>query len=101
MTDDHGHCPHCRTDLTGGSIWQTFYEKFLTEGYWKDLEGNYSEVLRILTPDEARRVADEVSGNYGATREKGNWGRAIGIYDMEKDRTVRWKCPDCNHEWPR
>ena len=99
--NEHGHCPNCGTDLDGGSIWQTFYQKFQTEGYWKDLEGNYSEVLRILTPDEARRVADEVSESYGATREKGRWGRAIGIYDMEKDRTVRWKCPDCNHEWPR
>lgn len=27
--------------------------------------------------------------------------RRIGIYDRDQDRTVAWKCPDCNGEWPR
>lgn len=27
------------------------------------------------------------------------YSRLIGIYDYEKDRTVRWKCPDCEQEW--
>lgn len=27
--------------------------------------------------------------------------RVIGIYDMDKDRTTAWRCPDCNHEWAR
>lgn len=38
---------------------------------------------------------------YGATKTKGRWGRQVGIYDVFKDRTVRWKCPDCDHEWSR
>ena len=27
--------------------------------------------------------------------------RVISIYDRAKDRTVKWKCPDCGHEWER
>lgn len=25
--------------------------------------------------------------------------RKIGISDIEKDRIVKWKCPDCEVEW--
>jgi hypothetical protein len=34
---------------------------------------------------------------YGAT----HFGRQIALYSRERDRTEGWKCPDCNHEWPR
>ena len=27
--------------------------------------------------------------------------REIGIYDIEKDRVIAWKCPDCGYEWER
>ena len=27
--------------------------------------------------------------------------RTIGIYDMDRDATVEWECPDCKHRWPR
>lgn len=27
--------------------------------------------------------------------------RVISIYDQNRDRTIGWKCPDCNGEWPR
>lgn len=27
--------------------------------------------------------------------------RKIGIYDLGRDRTVAWHCPDCKHEWGR
>ena len=100
-TNDHGNCPNCGTDLNGGSIWETFYQRFQTEGYWKDEKGNYTDDPRILDPEEAQKAADEVSESYGATKTHGKWGRAIGIYDMYKDRTARWKCPDCGHEWDR
>lgn len=33
----------------------------------------------------------------GATHFK----REIGIYDMSRDMTVRWKCPDCGMEFDR
>ena len=30
-----------------------------------------------------------------------HYSRLIGIYDMERDRTVAWRCPDCGHEEAR
>ena len=29
------------------------------------------------------------------------FSRLIGIYNMTTDRTERWRCPDCQKEWPR
>lgn len=26
--------------------------------------------------------------------------RTIGIYCRDRDMTVEWQCPDCNHTWP-
>lgn len=78
MSNEHGYCPKCNTDLDGGSVWQYFFEK----------TGSETE-------------ADKIAKAYGADRTKGQWGRAIGIYDMELDRTVAWKCPDCGHQWGR
>lgn len=78
MIPEHGHCPACGTNLDGGSIWEHFFKQYNSE-----------------------EKADEVAAMYGATRTKGQWGREIGIYDMDKDRTVSFKCPDCEHEWPR
>ena len=78
MTSEHGHCPHCAADLDGGSIWQTFMDQY---------------------GDEAK--ADEVAENYGATRTQGRWGRCIALYDRDKDRTVGYRCPDCDGEWER
>ena len=78
MKDEHGSCPHCKADLNGGSIWQTFFDKTGSE-----------------------EEADNAARSYGASRTYGQWGRQAGIYDMEKDRTVRYKCPDCQGEWPR
>lgn len=76
--NEHGYCPNCGTDLDGGSIWQHFFEQYGSE-------------------DEA----DRISAMYGATRERGQWGRQVGIYDMDRDRTVSWQCPDCKHVWER
>ncbi len=25
--------------------------------------------------------------------------KVISIYNRDRDRTVKWKCPDCGHEW--
>lgn len=98
---EHGNCPSCGVSLDGGSIWQHFYDKFTTVGYWRDADGRYTEVLRVLLPEEAGAAADSVSETYGATRDKGQWGRQVGVYSLESDRTVAWRCPDCQHEWPR
>lgn len=71
-------CPNCKTDLDGDLI----YETFLAQGD---------------TPEEAL----ESAGLYGATETTGRWGRQIGQYDMETDRTSSWQCPDCKHVWGR
>ena len=34
---------------------------------------------------------------YGHT----HFSRRIGIYNLDEDRTVRYKCPDCDGEWER
>ena len=78
MINDHGKCPHCNTDLNGGFIWDTFFERHGSE-----------------------EEADRISKMYGASKGNGKWGRQIGIYDLDKDRTVSWRCPDCTGEWPR
>ena len=78
MTDNHGTCPHCGSDMDGGSIWQLFFDRYGDE-----------------------QKADETAALYGATRTQGRWGRRIGLYSMEKDRTDGWMCPDCGGEWER
>ena len=45
-------------------------------------------------------IPDDIRHLYQSDR----WNRAIGIYDLGQDRTVAYKCPDCdeiqgeNHE---
>jgi hypothetical protein len=78
MKNEHGYCPNCNADLDGDSIWEHFFKE---------------------TGDE--REATKIADMYGATREKGKFGRQIGLYDRDKDRTVAWKCPDCEHVWER
>ena len=34
---------------------------------------------------------------YGAT----HFGREVGQYDMDKDMTVAYRCPDCGKSWER
>jgi len=34
-----------------------------------------------------------------STEDGGTYSRLIGI--DEHDRIVRWRCPDCDHEWER
>ena len=78
MKNEHGYCPNCKTDLDGGSIWEHFFKE----------SGSETE-------------ADRIAAMYGATREKGKFGRVIALYDRDKDCTVAWKCPDCEHVWER
>ena len=72
------NCPNCNVSLKGGLIWDTFFKRY---------------------EDEAE--ADRIAEMYGATRTTGHWGRKIGIYCMDRDRTVAWQCPDCKLEWGR
>lgn len=72
------NCPHCGANLQGDLVYQTFLDKY------KD-------------PVKAK----EVAAMYGATETEGRWGKAIGIYDNDLDRTVAYRCPECEKEWPR
>jgi hypothetical protein len=76
--NENGYCPNCGVDLDGGSIWEHFYKE---------------------TRSEAK--ATHIAAQYGATKEKGQWGRQVGIYDLDADRTTQWECPDCKHIWGR
>lgn len=76
---DHGYCPGCKADMDGGSIWQTMLEQ----------SGG----------DEAE--ADRKAEMYGADRTSGRWGRKIGLYDMRRDATMAYQCPDCQFVWMR
>lgn len=100
LMNEHGYCPNCGTDLDGGSIWEHFYNEFQIKGDWHDLNGNYSKDRVILEPEKAAIRADEVAKKYGATKTKGNWGRAIGI-EYDRDCIEEWQCPDCDYRWPR
>lgn len=71
-------CPNCNANLEGDLIFDTFLEKY---------------------GDEQKAL--ETAEMYGATRNEGRWGREIAIYDREKDRTVAYVCPDCDHQWGR
>lgn len=92
---EHGNCPKCMADLDGGSIWQTGFD-FAVAGKHYHQRG-----VPAATREEAERLADEYAKAYGATRTRGQWGRAIGMYSLEEDRTVSYVCPDCGHEWAR
>lgn len=46
---------------------------------------------------QGKPIPLEEQHSYGAT----HFTRKIGMYDLVKDRTVNWKCPDCSGEWER
>lgn len=71
-------CPNCKADLAGELIYETFLAKYGDE-----------------------KKALETAAMYGATKTEGRRGREIRIYDRERDMTIAYKCPDCNHQWAR
>lgn len=76
MENQHGYCPRCNLNLDGEKIW------------------NYFNRIKASEED-----ADKAAALYGATREKGCFNRAFGIYSIDRDRTVAFQCPECNHQW--
>ena len=78
MNNEHGYCPNCGINFDGDLIWDTGME----------IHGNEEK-------------ADEYAKLYGATRITGRWGKNIGIYSIEEDRTIGFKCPECKHEYGR
>jgi hypothetical protein len=72
--NEHGYCEKCNLDFDAGKIWDYFFEQYKSED-----------------------AADKVASLFGATREKGRFGKKIGLYCRDKDRTLFYKCPECGH----
>lgn len=72
-------CPNCKANLDGDLIFDTFLTQY------------GGDRIKALKSAEA----------YGATETTGRWRREIAQYSLEEDRTVAFRCPDCNHRWPR
>lgn len=89
MTDNHGHCQNCTFDFNGERIWDYYYNRFQTSGYWKDEEGKCSTTLRILNAEEAASVADTVALDFGATRTHGRFGLSVIVDGVSR-------CPNCD-----
>ena len=77
----NGFCPHCKTSLDGDLV----IDYPLSQG--KSME-------------EALAYAKFHAG-WSEHGEANRWGRATGIYDMTKDRTIAYRCPDCGQTWER
>lgn len=77
----NGYCPHCNSDMDGELIVDTFIKQGKIE-------------------EEAIKYASNYAGwdQYGIDNR---WSRKIGLYDLQKDRTIKYKCPDCNEEWEK
>lgn len=77
----NGYCPHCNANLDG------------------DLVISYP-----LSQGKTQEETIDYAKYYAGWEEHGlenRWGRQIAIYDLKSDRTVRYRCPDCNGEWNR
>jgi len=72
MSNENGFCKHCGADFDGGNILDVF-------------------IKRGKTVSELEEIAEMYGYGPGRTQ----WGRQIGIYCMERDRTVNTQCPDC------
>ena len=77
----HGYCPHCNADLDGDLV----INYPLSQG--KSM-GEAIEYAKYYTGWEKHRVFNR-------------WGRAIALYDFEKDRATAYRCPDCEKTWNR
>lgn len=77
----NGYCPHCNADLDG------------------DLVINYP-LSQGRTMDEAFEYAKSYEG-WDQYKVLNRWGRAIALYDIDKDRTTAYRCPDCQGTWER
>jgi hypothetical protein len=71
----HGYCPHCKADLDGKLIIQVAIDMGKTQ-------------------EEALKYAANYEGweKYG---ELNKFSRVVAIYDIFKDRTTSYRCPDC------
>lgn len=81
LESQHGYCPNCKANLDGGYV----VEYPVSQGYPWD---------KVI----------EYCSHYSGWTEHGlnnRWGRSIGLYSWEEDRTTGYQCPDCKHTWGR
>lgn len=81
MSNINGTCPYCNANLDGDLV----IDYPLSQG---------------KSMDEALAYAAMYAG-WNEHGEANRWGRAISLYSVEKDRTIGWRCPDCNGTWER
>jgi ssDNA-binding Zn-finger/Zn-ribbon topoisomerase 1 len=81
VSNINGYCPHCNADLDG------------------DLVINYP-LTQGKTMEEAFEYASFYAG-WDEHKERNRWGRAVALYDIHKDRTAAYRCPDCEKIWDR
>lgn len=75
------NCPHCNANLDGDLVIETFREMYKDE-------------------EEALKAAKCYAG-WEPHGLQNRWGREIGVYCQDRDRTVAYRCPDCKKEWNR
>lgn len=79
MSNVNGFCPHCKVDLDGDRICDTFME----QGKTKEESIDYA---KYYAGWEQHGMANR-------------WSRAMGISSLELDRTTGYICPDCHKEF--
>ena len=77
----HGYCPHCNADLDGDLV----IDSLIKFGYPQNEVIEYAKYYQ----------------GYSEYGEFNRFTRKIGIYDVNKDRTIKWRCPDCKKTWGR
>lgn len=81
MTNINGFCPLCNANLDGD----------LVIDYPKSKGKSHEKCIAYA----------KVYAGWEEHGEANRWGRQISLYDRDKDRTVGYKCPDCNGKWER
>lgn len=46
---------------------------------------------------QGSKIPEKIRPLYGGPA---HFSRVIGIYSMDEDRTIAWKCPECDQRWP-
>lgn len=73
----------------------------------RDIAAETARVESLATADNCPKCGVSLLGDPipEASREhfggKTHFRRQVGIYSREQDRTVAWRCPDCDYEEAR
>ncbi len=67
-------------------------KRWINKIKWDDSKENCPHCGANLQCDPIPKKSQHL---FGAT----HGSRKIGIYDLDLDRTIKWKCPDCKGMW--